>query len=734
MKRYLFTTLIILVITINSFGQKIVYDKPDFILHIAPEDSSDGFGAQKVFGHFNSDYFEDLVVLAPYFRNSNNEIVGKIYLYYGAAKGIDTTSYIEIENANPLVEDLDIIFNMTVGDFNGDTFDDLAIGSPRYQGMYNATRGYARVFLSNPDGSGLKLDEPIEFIGYTIAGKFGSHILTADVNGDDVDDFVVDAPQDGNDFEGKIYIYYGGEKFDNAYDKQLNSTGKRQHLICLGSGDINGDGFDDIIGADYINWSWENEEIHVWLGDNEMEQTPAYSRATPYKLFCAVGDLNDDSCDDIIIADDFQLNPPAISPNLTVIRGSSNFNINNSVTFLLKGHHSSVSTIRDINNDGVNDIFVSIHNKNFEAKSFAFSGDRTTYISISDTLMSFVDSDTSYGLGATDVIPADMNGDGEYELYSNSQMHPYKNVIFIYDFKITSLTVTYPNTSGIEWDTGKEYVITWNARGSVGNSVKIELFKGNSFSRTISENTENDGSYSWSVSPSLSTRSDYTMKISSITDPTIFDFSDNFFKINQAPVLKITCPDSAGIAWHWGETRVIEWKSWGAVGPFVKLELYDEDTDSFSIFNFSEINDGLYNTTVKSDVSGENFKIKISSIIDDSVYDFSDHSFGIFPTLGLQYKPSVVYSNKLHPNYPNPFNANTRIRYEISQASNIQIKIYNILGEVVKVLVNTHKSPGSYEILWDGLDEQNKMVAGGIFIVEMRANEFIERQKITLLK
>jgi hypothetical protein len=49
-------------------------------------------------------------------------------------------------------------------------------------------------------------------------------------------------------------------------------------------------------------------------------------------------------------------------------------------------------------------------------------------------------------------------------------------------------------------------------------------------------------------------------------------------------------------------------------------------------------------------------------------------------------------------------------------------------------LLNSYQSPGAYELTWDGKDDQNRLVAGGILIVEMRTNEFIERQKITLLK
>ena len=74
------------------------------------------------------------------------------------------------------------------------------------------------------------------------------------------------------------------------------------------------------------------------------------------------------------------------------------------------------------------------------------------------------------------------------------------------------------------------------------------------------------------------------------------------------------------------------------------------------------------------------------------------------------------------------------MRYEISRTSDVQIRIYNLLGELVKVLRNTRQPAGVYELNWDGTDNQNRLIAGGIFIIEMKAGDFIERQKITMLK
>ncbi len=744
MKKYLSSVLLILSLFSSSFGQR-TFSTPDFILHISPADSSIGFGAEKAFGNFNKDSYDDLVVLAPHFKNSNGEKVGKAFLYYGTAIGIDTMSWGEFEGIYPITEiagsELENrgLHSLAIGDLNNDGYDDLVLGTPWYERFSPGSTfamGYAFVFLSNPDGSGLDFSKFIEFLGYTPIGNFAYSLVTGDVNGDKIDDLIISARYDQGIYEGRIYIYLGSSQFDNIYERQLQPLPGGKSLICKLCGDVNCDGFDDIVGIDRetaINSP--DFRMNIWLGKNNMDSSPNFSRSMPYQEVWAIGDLNGDHFSDIILSDAFLFRHLIISPNLIIIKGDSSFTINRSLEIACEGHHSAVSALRDINGDGLNDIFLTSYDEFDNGKIHAFAGDRSNYIHLADTLLSLLDSDLSYGLNVENCIPADMNGDGEFELYASSQMLPYQNVIFIYNANFPSLAITYPTQPGIEWKTGKDYTITWVSKGSVGPAVKIELYKADSFDRSISESTDNDGSFRLTVPPDMKSGLDYKIKISSTIDSQVYDFSDHYLTIKQVPVLKITYPDTAGIAWYWGETHTILWQSWGEVGPYVKLELYKDDHLN-RIINFSSLNEGFYRFTVLpiDTILGEKFKIKITAVRNDSIFDFSDVPFSIFKTVGVDDRSSVIYTNKLYPNYPNPFNATTRICYEISRASDVQIRIYNLLGKVVKTMVNSHQSPGEYELNWDGKDDQNRLVAGGIFILELKTERFVEREKITFLK
>jgi len=293
--------LVLLSFSVILVGQTQTYGNPDLILHIAPEDSLDGFGSPKAFGYFNNDNYEDLVVLAPNFINSQGQKVGKAYLYYGSTTGIDTLSVIEIEGI--YAESYVGIYKITIGDYNNDGYDDLALGNPWYQKSSTTARGYTMVILSNSDGSGLNLEEYMEFIGYSSYGTFGNEIRTADVNGDNVDDLIIAAIYDSPWGDGRIYVYYGDSMFNNTYDKNLSLNGSTAMGRSVAIGDINGDGFDDIISQDIPGWNTYNSRTHIFFGASDMNTTPTFTKYTaPFTLTNVANDTNNDGFDDIFLS------------------------------------------------------------------------------------------------------------------------------------------------------------------------------------------------------------------------------------------------------------------------------------------------------------------------------------------------------------------------------------------------------------------------------------------------
>ena len=91
-------------------------------------------------------------------------------------------------------------------------------------------------------------------------------------------------------------------------------------------------------------------------------------------------------------------------------------------------------------------------------------------------------------------------------------------------------------------------------------------------------------------------------------------------------------------------------------------------------------------------------------------------------------------SFELFDNYPNPFNPNTRISFNLPKRSRVQISIYNALGRRVKTLVNDVLPGGSHSYRWDGMNDMNINVASGLYFYEMIVEDKIVKKKMLLLK
>ena len=89
---------------------------------------------------------------------------------------------------------------------------------------------------------------------------------------------------------------------------------------------------------------------------------------------------------------------------------------------------------------------------------------------------------------------------------------------------------------------------------------------------------------------------------------------------------------------------------------------------------------------------------------------------------------------RLEQNYPNPFNPSTIIRYELPQTAAVRLDIYNVRGQKVRSLVNTHKKAGRYSVQWDARNDAGELVASGIYFYKIHAGNFQKVKRMLLLK
>jgi len=88
----------------------------------------------------------------------------------------------------------------------------------------------------------------------------------------------------------------------------------------------------------------------------------------------------------------------------------------------------------------------------------------------------------------------------------------------------------------------------------------------------------------------------------------------------------------------------------------------------------------------------------------------------------------------LYPNYPNPFNPSTTITYQLQKGVKVRLFIYNMLGQLVKTLVNSKQVTGYYSVQWNGKDELGRDVASGVYFYHLETDHFSKTLKMALLR
>ena len=94
----------------------------------------------------------------------------------------------------------------------------------------------------------------------------------------------------------------------------------------------------------------------------------------------------------------------------------------------------------------------------------------------------------------------------------------------------------------------------------------------------------------------------------------------------------------------------------------------------------------------------------------------------------------LVKGFALYPNYPNPFNPETRIRFQLPQKSGVELVVYDILGQRVRTLVTEIMDAGLHQVTWDGLNYDGNEVASGMYIYRIKAGEYFANQKMLLVR
>jgi len=291
-------------------------------------------------GDVNGDGIDDILVGALFNDEGGTDDEGAAYLFFGATDLSGTKALAGADSADvtflgKAANDYLGIVISGAGDVNGDGFDDLLISGRNNDDGANPNAGAAYIFFGASDLSGTKAlglgaSADVTFLGKAANDLFGVSVSGAgDINGDGFDDVIIGA-QDNDDGAtgngGAAYVFFGsatmsGTKDTGNADEDVRflgkATGDKLGSSVAGVGDVNGDGFDDVmVGAQLNNDGGSNDEgaAYIFFGSANISGTKDTGNADEDVRFLGkaatdslgqtvgvAGDVNDDGYNDIIV-------------------------------------------------------------------------------------------------------------------------------------------------------------------------------------------------------------------------------------------------------------------------------------------------------------------------------------------------------------------------------------------------------------------------------------------------
>jgi len=113
------------------------------------------------------------------------------------------------------------------------------------------------------------------------------------------------------------------------------------------------------------------------------------------------------------------------------------------------------------------------------------------------------------------------------------------------------------------------------------------------------------------------------------------------------------------------------------------------------------------------------------------IYNYPIH---LMTAIDHKGKRNVPRHYALSQNYPNPFNPTTEIEFSLPEWSNVQLAVYNVLGQKIKTLFNAKVPAGRYKVTWDGTNDFGRQVASGVYLYKLKTNKVQKVKKMILLR
>ena len=432
-----------------------------------------GFAVNNV-GDLNGDGYTDIAVGAPAMSMGDDQ-EGVVFVYYGSANGIGSVPDVILQADVPQANFGNAVAH--AGDVNGDGYSDLVVGAPNWQNNSSQTfEGGMFIYHGSPTGIStipniiLQPNSANKYMGFDVAGL-------GDINGDGYSDIIGGGwlAAYGQANEGAAWVYLGGPGgFTNtpAHRLERNQSAAQFGFSVGAPGDINGDGYDDVIVCAYRFDVFQVDDgaMFVYHGGPGAQPLGPGTTAQPLNpapaqtintagisrrfAWCVkgAGDVNGDGYADVITGDwRDDINGPTREGTAFIFHGSPGGLVATPATILegglLEGWYGrSVSSAGDVNGDGYADVLIG------QIKySDALSERGAVYLHLGSPtgispsfFIRYVGTGNGAQLGNAVGVAGDVNGDGFSEM-STGQSSAATNTGGILLFHGGPYAVTVPN-------------------------------------------------------------------------------------------------------------------------------------------------------------------------------------------------------------------------------------------------------------------------------------------------
>ena len=409
----------------------------------------------------------------------------------------------------------------------------------------------------------------------------------------------------------------------------------------------------------------------------------------------------------------------SVKSSLDAATWGSSFTVNNT--------NSIVST-----NKLIDELFIDHLNNNFNLKDWSNS--------IGSGIIEYVIDDTTIKVPTSDILgylrPNPSGSKPDLGAFENKWGTPQNATPVIASIPDTTMKEDESITVTVSVTDYEGDAITYSAVSDT-NAVTVSV---SSSTLTLTPNANWHGVATIKVYASDGTSKDSTsfkLTVTSVNDlPTAFEWVSsaldtiNITKTNLATNYKLEWTASKDEA----DGDTIDYFLYAGTGVSAKEEVYDT-TSTTVLIPYQEFLENVFEqipmvsgATVLFSVYAHDGTDSVKVMGDDRVVYVNRYEY--LSTADDQIPTDFA----LHENYPNPFNPTTTLRFDLPEVSDVNVVIYNMLGQKVRTFNMNSISAGSHSIKWNATNALGDPVGAGVYLYQLQAKDFMKTRKMILLK